>query len=147
MSTAEQRRIWSNQKAAQRALAKENAEKENTSKSTGKKLSDKIEFVGKKINTKKFKEAYEEKVKGDACKYFIYQSVLDVVPLIVACKECISKNGAFIKATTGGIKANPAQKELRENTKAFTSLLEQLNSMLGDDEKPDLSAWLDDDDE
>ena len=55
--------------------------------------------------------------------------------------------GAFLVGTTGTVKANPAQKELRENTKTFTSLLKELDSMLENDDKPDISSWLDDDDE
>ena len=39
------------------------------------------------------------------------------------------------------------EKELRENTKTFTGLLKELDSMLGNDDKPDISSWLDDDDE
>lgn len=122
-------------------------QRENAKTGTKKNTSTKIEFNGKRINVKKFEAAYKDKVKDDAVKYFLYKSILDIVPLIGACKDYIEKEGAFIKGTTGTIKANPAQKELRENTKAFTSLLEQLNAMLGKDDKPDISSWLDDDDE
>lgn len=126
-------------KRNQREFAKQNKQSDN--KKT------KIEFIGKKINIKKFEAAYKDKVKDDAVKFFIYKSILDIVPLIGACKDYIENEGAFIKGTTGTIKANPAQKELRENTKAFTSLLEQLNGMLGKDDKPDINSWLDDDEE
>lgn len=112
-----------------------------------KKVDTNIEFIGKKINIKKFEAAYKDKVKDDAVKFFLYKSILDIVPLIGACKDYIEQKGAFIQGTTGTIKANPAQKELRENTKAFTTLLEQLNSMLGADDKPDINDWLDDDEE
>ncbi len=122
-------------------------QRENAKQDVKKNTSVKIEFIGKRINIKKFESVYKDKVKDDAVKYFLYKSILDIVPLIGACKDYIEKEGAFIKGTTGTIKANPAQKELRENTKAFTTLLEQLNSMLGKDDKPDISSWLDDDDE
>ena len=110
-----------------------------------KKSSDKIEFIGKKINIKKFEEAYKDKVKDSATKYYIYKNILDIVPLITACKEFLEKKGAFIVGTTGTIKANPAQKELRENTKAFTGMLKELEIMLGADDKPDINSCLDDD--
>lgn len=117
-------------------------EKQNVKKNT-----EKIEFVGKKINIKKFEEAYKDKVKDSATKFYIYKNILDIVPLITACKEFLEKKGAFIVGTTGTVKANPAQKELRENTKAFTSLLKELDGMLGTDDRPDINSWLDDDDE
>lgn len=137
MTTPQQKEYFKQAKRNQREAAKEPKKKSNT----------KIEFIGKKINIKKFKAVYKDKVKDDAVKFFIYKSILDIVPLIGACKDYIEQKGAFIQGTTGTIKANPAQKELRENTKAFTGLLEQLNSMLGADDKPDINNWLDDDEE
>lgn len=137
MTTPQQKEYFKQAKRNQRATAKEPKKKSNV----------KIEFIGKKINIKKFEAVYKDKVKDDAVKFFIYKSILDIVPLIGACKDYIEEKGAFIQGTTGTIKANPAQKELRENTKAFTGLLEQLNSMLGKDDKPDINSWLDDDDE
>ena len=112
-----------------------------------KKQSDKIEFVGKKINIKKFEEAYKNKVRDSATKYYIYKQIIDIVPLISACKEFLEKKGAFIVGTTGTVKANPAQKELRENTRAFTVLLKELDGMLDSNDKPNISSWLDDDDD
>lgn len=137
MTTPQQKEYFKQAKRNQRAAAKEPKKKSNV----------KIEFIGKKINIKKFEAVYKDKVKDDAVKFFIYKSILDIVPLIGACKDYIEEKGAFIQGTTGTIKANPAQKELRENTKAFTVLLEQLNGMLGKDDKPDINSWLDDDDE
>lgn len=137
MTTPQQKEYFKQAKRSQRTTAKEPKKKSNV----------KIEFIGKKINIKKFESVYKDKVKDDAVKFFIYKSILDIVPLIGACKDYIEEKGAFIQGTTGTIKANPAQKELRENTKAFTGLLEQLNSMLGKNDKPDINSWLDDDDE
>ncbi len=125
-------------KRNQRATAKEKV-------SRGKQSN--IEFIGKKINIKKFEEAYKDKVKDSATKFYIYKNILDIVPLITACKEFLESKGAFIVGTTGTVKANPAQKELRENTKAFTGLLQQLDNMLGTDDKPDINSWLDDDED
>lgn len=127
-------------------MAKRN-QRESAKQGVKKNTSTKIEFIGKKINIKKFEEAYKDKVKDSAAKFYIYKNILDVVPLIAACKEFLEQKGAFIVGTTGTIKANPAQKELRENTKAFTGLLKELDNMLGTDEKPDISSWLDDDEE
>lgn len=127
-------------------LAKRN-QRENAKQGVKKNTSTKIEFVGKKINVKKFEAAYKDKVKDSATKVYLYKNILDIVPLISACKEFLEKKGAFIVGTTGTVKANPAQKELRENTKTFTGLLKELDSMLGNDDKPDISSWLDDDDE
>lgn len=122
-----------NQRAAAKEPHKRNAEK--------------IEFIGKKINIKKFEEAYRDKVKDSATKFYIYKNILDIVPLITACKNFLEQKGAFLVGTTGTVKANPAQKELRENTKAFTGLLKELDSMLGADDKPDINSWLDDEEE
>lgn len=122
-------------------------QRENAKKGSKKNTSTKIEFNGKKINVKKFQAAYKDKVKDSATKFYIYKNILDIVPLITACKEFLEQKGAFIVGTTGTVKANPAQKELRENTKAFTGLLKELDSMLGTDDKPDINSWLDDDED
>lgn len=122
-------------------------QRENAKQGVKKNTSTKIEFIGKKINIKKFEEAYKDKVKDSAAKYYIYKNILDIVPLITACKDFLEQKGAFIVGTTGTIKANPAQKELRENTKAFTGLLKEIDGMLGANDTPDISSWLDDDDD
>lgn len=140
MVSEAKREYYKQAKRQQRAHAKEQP-------GNGRRKSAAIEFVGKKINVKKFEAAYKNKVKDDAVKYFVYKSILDTLTLIGSCKDYIEQEGAFVKAPTGTIKANPAQKELRENTKTFTALLEQLNSMLGKDDKPDISDWLDDDED
>lgn len=127
-------------------LAKRN-QRENAKQGVKKNTSTKIEFIGKKINVKKFEAAYKDKVKDSAAKAYIYKNILDIVPLIGACKEFLEAKGAFLVGTTGTVKANPAQKELRENTKAFTGLLKELDAMLGTDDKPDIGSWLDDDDD
>ena len=127
-----------NQREAAKQLKAEGGVKRN---------SDKIEFIGKKINIKKFEEAYKDKVKDSATKYYTYKNILDIVPLITASKEFIEKKGAYIVGTTGTVKANPAQKELRENIKAFTGLLKELDNMIGTDDKADINSWLDDDED
>lgn len=122
-------------------------QRENAKQGAKKNISTKIEFIGKKINIKKFEAAYKDKVKDSATKFYIYKNILDIVPLITACKDFLESKGAFIVGTTGTVKANPAQKELRENTKAFTGLLKELDNMLGTSERPDINSWLDDEDD
>ncbi len=138
MTTPEKREYYKNYKRAARQKAKEPKSK---SQNQG------ITFKGKKINVKKFEAAYKERVKDDATKTFMYLMVLDLVPLIAESKACIEKYGAFTFSATGMLKENPAQKSLRENTKAFVATLEKLDDMLGADDKPDINSWLDDDDD
>ena len=101
-------------------------------------IDDRIEvkFKSKKINLKKFKGFYKEKIKTKEQEY-IFNNCLDLIDLINSSKECLEKEGAFTKNCTGTLKVNPAQKELRENLKAFTnilSLLHELTTSENDDE-------------
>lgn len=102
-----------------------------------------IKFGTKKITPAKFKKTFGDKIR-DANQKNIFNYCMDLINLIATAKECLEQEGVYIVNKTGSLKVNPAQKELRENLKAFNTQFEVLVSTFGE-EKVDLSKWLDDD--
>ena len=102
-----------------------------------------IKFGTKSISPVQFKNMYKGKIETKE-QEFILNNCLDLISMVNAAKECLSLEGAFVKNVTGTLKVNPAQKELRENLKAFNNKLELLNNVLVKEEEEDLSGWLDD---
>ena len=87
-----------------------------------------IEFKSNKVSVAEFKEFYEEKLENKEQEY-IFNNCLDLIVLIADSKKALEREGTYIKNATGSIKVNPALKELRENIKAFTSLLSVLHNL------------------
>ena len=102
-----------------------------------------IKFGTKTISPTQFKNMYKGKIETKE-QEFILNNCLDLISMVNAAKECLSIEGAFVKNVTGSLKVNPAQKELRENVKAFNAQLEILNRVLIKDEEYDLEGWLSD---
>lgn len=103
-----------------------------------------VEFKTKKISVAKFKKNYKDKLTEEAHVY-LFNSCLDLIDLINSAKECLEKEGAYIKGATGALKVNPAQKELRENLKIFSKTLFLLDNLLNDNDEIDLNKWLEED--
>lgn len=101
-----------------------------------------VKFSTKTISPTVFKNVFKEKIETKE-QELILNNCLDLISMINASKECLATEGAYIKNATGSLKVNPAQKELRENLKAFNNQLEILNRVLVKDEKFDLEGWLD----
>lgn len=102
-----------------------------------------IKFGTKTISPTTFKNMYKGKIETKE-QEFILNNCLDLISMVNAAKECLSVEGAFVKNVTGSLKVNPAQKELRENLKAFNTQLELLNRVLIKDDDDDLEGWLSD---
>lgn len=101
-----------------------------------------IKFGTKKITPSKFKKTFGDKIR-DANQQNIFNYCIDLINLIATAKECLEQEGVYIVNKTGALKVNPAQKELRENLKAFNTQFEVLVNTFGE-EQVDLSKWLDD---
>lgn len=101
-----------------------------------------VKFNTKSITPTAFKNVFKGKIETKE-QELILNNCLDLISMINASKECLALEGAYVKNVTGSLKVNPAQKELRENLKAFNSQLELLNRVLIKEEKFDLSGWLD----
>lgn len=107
-------------------------------------IDDRIEvnFKSKKITLKHFKDFYKDKLKTKE-QEFIFNNCLDLISLIESSKMALELEGSFLKNATGILKVNPAMKELRENLKAFTNMLELLHQLtLESDEDGSLEGWL-----
>lgn len=102
-----------------------------------------IKFGTKTISPTQFKDMYKGKIETKE-QEFILNNCLDLISMVNAAKECLSIEGAFVKNATGSLKVNPAQKELRENLKAFNTQLELLNRVLIKEDDEDLEEWLGD---
>ncbi|MDF2612790.1 MAG: hypothetical protein K0S71_576 [Clostridia bacterium] len=102
-----------------------------------------IKFGTKTVTPKAFMDMYKDKIQTKE-EEFILNNCLDLISMINAAKECLEIEGAFVKNVTGSLKVNPAQKELRENLKAFNSQLALLNEVLPKEEEQDLDGWLED---
>lgn len=102
-----------------------------------------IKFGTKTISPTQFKNMYKGRIETKE-QEFILNNCLDLISMVNAAKECLSIEGAFVKNVTGSLKVNPAQKELRENLKAFNTQLELLNRVLIKEEDDDLERWLSD---
>ncbi|WP_270940891.1 hypothetical protein [Romboutsia lituseburensis] len=87
-----------------------------------------IEFKSKDISIAQFKKYYKDKIENKEQEY-IFNNCLDLIVLIADSKRNLETEGVYIKNATGTIKVNPAQKELRENLKAFTNLLSVLHNL------------------
>lgn len=100
-------------------------------------IDDKIEvdFKSKKITHNHLKKLYKDRLETKEHEY-IFNNCLDLISLIESSKLALEQEGAYVKNATGVIKVNPAQKELRENLKAFTNLLIILHNLLEPVEKP-----------
>lgn len=101
-----------------------------------------VKFSTKSITPAVFKNVFKKQIETKE-QELILNNCVDLVSMINASKECLALEGAYIKNATGTLKVNPAQKELRENLKAFNSQLELLNRVLKKDEEIDLTGWLD----
>lgn len=101
-----------------------------------------VKFSTKSITPTAFKNVFKGKIETKE-QELILNNCMDLISMINASKECLTIEGAYVKNVTGSLKVNPAQKELRENLKAFNSQLEILNRVLVKDEKFDLVGWLD----
>lgn len=102
-----------------------------------------VKFSTKSITPTVFKNVFKGRIETKE-QELILNNCLDLISIINAAKECLDIEGAYVKNATGTLKVNPAQKELRENLKAFNSQLELLNNVLKKDDKIDLAGWLDD---
>jgi hypothetical protein len=102
-----------------------------------------IKFGTKSITPKSFMDLYKGKIETKE-QEFILNNCSDLISMINAAKECLEIEGAFVKNVTGSLKVNPAQKELRENLKAFNSQLTLLNEILPKEDDEDLDGWLED---
>lgn len=100
-----------------------------------------IKFGTKTISPTQFKNMYKGKIETKE-QEFILNNCLDLISMVNAAKECLAVEGAYVKNVTGSLKVNPAQKELRENLKAFNTQLELLNNVLVKEEEDDLAGWL-----
>lgn len=101
-----------------------------------------IKFGTKKVSPSKFKKVFKDKIK-DANQQNMFNYLMDLMDLITTAKQCLEEEGVYIVTKTGQIKNNPAQKELRENLKAFNSMFDAFVSTFAE-EQIDLTAWLDD---
>lgn len=103
-----------------------------------------IKFKSREIKLSQFKKIYKDKIKNKEQEY-LFNICLDLIELIKSSKECLEVEGAFVKNCTGALKTNPAQKELRENLKAFTSTLTLLHDLtMTNSEEENLEGWLND---
>jgi hypothetical protein len=102
-----------------------------------------IKFGTTSVTPKAFMDMYKDKIETKE-QEFILNNCLDLISMINAAKECLEIEGAFVKNVTGSLKVNPAQKELRENLKAFNTQLVLLNEILPKEDDEDLDGWLDD---
>lgn len=110
-------------------------------------LTDKIyaiKFSSKNISISQFKKIYKPRIQNKEQQY-IFNNCIDLIELIQSTKECLEQEGTYIKNCTGTLKVNPAQKELRENLKAFNTQLELLNNILPEEDEEELDDWLDKD--
>lgn len=101
-----------------------------------------VKFGTNKINLSHFKKLYKDKIR-DKQQEYVFNICLDLIELIKSAKECLEVEGAYVRNITGTLKVNPAQKELRENLKAFNTQFEVLNNMFTEEELS-LDDWLDD---
>lgn len=101
-----------------------------------------IKFGTKSITPNVFKNVFKGRIETKE-QELILNNCLDLISMVNAAKECLAIEGAYVKNVTGSLKVNPAQKELRENLKAFNTQLELLNRVLVKEEDDDLGAWLD----
>ncbi|MDK2587454.1 hypothetical protein QOZ83_16565 [Romboutsia sedimentorum] len=88
-----------------------------------------VDFKSKKITHNHLKKLYKYRLETKEHEY-IFNNCLDLISLIESSKIALEQEGAYIKNATGVIKVNPAQKELRENLKAFTNTLSVLHELL-----------------
>lgn len=88
-----------------------------------------IKFKSGDISIEEFEEFYKSKLENKEQEY-IFNNCLDLIVLISDSKKTLEEEGVYIKNATGVIKVNPAQKELRENIKAFTNLLGVLHNLI-----------------
>lgn len=100
-----------------------------------------IRFKSKKITLKHFKDLYKEKLKTKEQEY-LFNNCLDLITLIDNNKKVLESEGTYIKNASGVLKVNPAKKELREDLKAFSSMITLLNQTLVGEEDEDLEGWL-----
>ncbi|SCI75381.1 Uncharacterised protein [uncultured Clostridium sp.] len=100
-----------------------------------------IEFKSKKITVTQFKKYYKDRLKSKE-QELIFGNCLDLLTLIENNKQILEIEGTYIKNATGTLKVNPAKKELREDLKAFTTMLTILNATASVDEDESLEDWL-----
>lgn len=93
-----------------------------------------VKFKSGNISIEEFEEFYKSKLENKEQEY-IFNNCLDLIVLIADSKKTLEEEGVYIKNATGIIKVNPAQKELRENIKAFTNLLGILHNLTEPEEK------------
>ena len=101
-----------------------------------------IKFGTKKISPNKFKKVFKDNIKN-ANQQNMFNYLLDLMELIATSKKCLEEEGVYIVMKTGQIKCNPAQKELRDNLKAFNGMFEAFVATFAE-EQIDLNGWLDD---
>lgn len=106
-----------------------------------------IKFDCKQISVAQFKRYYKDRIENKEQEY-IFNNCLDLITLIESDKKCLAEEGAYIKNVTGTLKVNPAQKELRENLKAFNSQLSLLHELLIPKQEvkkqTNIGSWLED---
>lgn len=95
-----------------------------------------IKFDSKQVTTSQFKKHYKDRIDNKEVEY-IFNNCLDLITLIQSDKDCLAKEGAYIKNCTGTMKVNPAQKELRENLKIFNAQLLLLHQLTDTKESKD----------
>lgn len=98
-----------------------------------------------KITTSQIKKIYKDKITTDD-EQVLLNSALVIVELIETSRKCLEQEGVYIKTVTGLIKENPSQKAIRDNLKALTSILNELNTLIisnKENEPFDLEKWLD----
>lgn len=100
-----------------------------------------VSFVTKDITPKKFKDLFKGKIENSE-QQALLNTCLDLLELIKASKECLEKEGAYTSNITGTLKVNPAQKELRENLKAFNTQMELLIDKTQKEDDDDIERWL-----
>lgn len=100
-----------------------------------------VEFGTKDITPAKFKRIFTGKIANDEQRALL-NTCLDLLELIKASKDCLQREGAYTSNVTGSLKVNPAQKELRENLKAFNAQMELLIEKTTEKKKTDIEGWL-----
>ena len=121
-----------------------NYRKKDKTQKAGKTKKIEIDFTKNSFNKENFEKAYWDKLADESQKN-IYFCIIDTAVLIERAKAEIEKYGAYFAGSTGGRKVNPAQKEFRESTKLFCTLLTQLDLSISGDSIQDASNWLDED--
>lgn len=92
------------------------------------------------VSIEEFKESFSGEMK-DANQRNTLNQLVDMMELIETSKKCLEEQGVYIVMETGQIKTNPAQKELRENIKAFNNIFMTLLSTF-EEKTIDLESWI-----